>query len=89
MILEFTLFITRNIPNLLQEFVNKELLEFYCNISKDRPKCGSVGMNERFNFKRKDVDEYDEWLEWSKKNKVSPCGMCNKFEKDGLTMQSL
>ncbi len=62
------------------------ILEYYCNHDNNRPKCGSVALGENFDWKRKDMDEYKAWDKWSKKNQVSPCGICNKFEKDGLTM---
>jgi len=57
------------------------ILEYYCNINNDRPKCGSVGMNEKFDFKNTKFDEWDIWSEWSKNNKVEPWGICNNFEK--------
>jgi hypothetical protein len=53
--------------------------EFYCNISKDRPKCGSVGMNERFNFRKSKINEYDTWNNWQENHRVEPWGICKNY----------
>lgn len=55
--------------------------EFFCNINKDRPKCGSVGMNERFNFRKSKIDEYDTWNNWQENNRVESWGICSQFNK--------
>jgi len=54
--------------------------ECFCNINDDRPKCGSTAMNEVFDFKRKDMDEYDLWEEWAEKNRVHAWGICEKYK---------
>jgi len=61
--------------------------EYYCNIEKDRPKCGSVSMKEKFEFKKLPNGEYETpdemtfWDEWSGKNEIKPWGICKKWEE--------
>lgn len=55
--------------------------QYYCTYEKPpRPKCGSVLMEEEFDY---DTDEYEQWEEWDTIDKhVEPWGICKKFEED-------
>ena len=56
--------------------------ELFCNIDNDRPSpCGSVSMNESFDYMVDKDPNIKIWNKWDKKHKVDAHGVCDKFEK--------
>lgn len=58
--------------------------EYYCtNHSEPRPKCGSLLLEEEFDYQTEEnyMQLTNNWEEWSKKHRVHSCGICNKHEK--------
>ena len=51
--------------------------EYFCNISKDRPFCGSVFMNEPA---YSDEMDFDKWEKREEENGVDVLGICDNYE---------
>lgn len=70
-------------------FIKKEYEDgdqYFCTLNdkKPRPKCGSVFMNERFNFtggKWGGCPELTKWDNWAKSREVSAWGQCPAYKK--------
>jgi len=57
-----------------------DIERWYCNLDGDRPVCGSVGMNERFD-KSKRRQQYYAWEKWAEEHAINPWGICKKWEE--------
>lgn len=64
--------------------------DYYCNKDNDRPKCGSVSMDEchgddffhlsdREIYEQERIKERDAWNLWAENHIVSPNGCCDEI----------
>ena len=75
-----------NLCFVMQEYDSGNM--YYClHDAPPRPKCGSISMGEKFNFKENKLsgnlwgDDYQLWEEWAKGKEVNPWGICGKWEE--------
>jgi len=71
-----------NCSNLFIHIEHGEENSYYCDYNNDRPICGSVFLNEIFNFANPaEADkEIEEWLNWRELHEVSKYSVCDNFK---------